>query len=353
MKLFIPLVGEFANVGDVMHRRQLLSWFNGCCQLHVYVGNAPESFIQSLKLAPDTVVYKSLFRWLFCLLFSLGHGTSFIFNPGEINYRARRLMGEFLLLPFTALIRLFGGKVFRIGIAAKSNKASAKWIWRLIFKLSSKIYWRTSASRDYIGFGYVIPDLAFAEASTKKQGDENTQQKFLTISMRVDRPFPSDNWFTAILEVAKILNLNIVVVSQVWYDNERTELIANRLQAKAIIWPHNIIHSDQEEVVRDVYAKSALVISDRLHVLIAGVTEFASPAVILTSGAPKVEDHFSAIGYSQISINDMDVETKELVEFLLKQTARKTDLVSAVKKAQSNLLNIKNEVLTLLHSSRH
>jgi hypothetical protein len=338
-EVFVPLVGEFSNVGDVMHRNELLQWLTPVGKLHIYIGKAPKDFVKSLILPDDAILYTSFFSWLLKLIFARVNCTIFVFNSGEVTLRARRLFLELLLLPFILLVKLKGGKIFRIGIACMSNiKINLFWLWKLLFKTTDKIFWRTKKSQELFQIGEIIPDLAFAPPLVEAKSINPTypNNEFLVISMRHDRPYPSDEWFSKIKEFANQKGLKIVVVSQVRKDNHRTEEIASKLGVQAIIWNQNVNHLHQEEVVRGYYNRALITISDRLHVLIAAYTQGSIPCCILTSQADKVQDHFDAIGLFNVVMRTGD--GTDILNFLELQLARKEDFNKKLLEAQENLL---------------
>ncbi len=344
MKIFIPIVGQYTNVGDVMHRKQLVSWLKPIGELHVYVGNAPKSFIEGINLE-NAILYRNLFQWLLAIFASLGKKSAFVFTSGEINLRRKRLLGEIMLLPFIILLRLRGGKVFRIGIAARINKSRIKIIWKLIFKLSTKIYWRTKSSQQFFNIGRIVPDLAFNETISKKHSES---RRYLTLSMRYDRPEPTYEILEGIKEFAIEHDLEVIVLSQVRNDNKRTQHIASQMGVKAIIWHDNASHSEQEKIVRDIYSNTSILVSDRLHVLIAGSTELAVPVAILTKDNSKVKDHYEIIGYQNLTKLGCQCNKEQLKEFLLIQLSRKNELKDKLSYAKSILDSTRDEIVSLL-----
>ncbi|MCK5028112.1 MAG: polysaccharide pyruvyl transferase family protein [Bacteroidales bacterium] len=346
MKIFIPVVGQFTNVGDIIHRRVLLSWIQNKGELHVFVGNAPDSFIKSLQLYDSSHIYRNLIKWLWAIIKSFGQKSVFIFNPGEINLRRQRLIGELALIPFILMIKISRGKLLRIGIAAKKTQTSLKWLWKIIFRFSNKIYWRTYTSKEYFKLGTVIPDLAFYDEDIKENKKKNNH---ITISMRFDCPYPVKKWFEVIKNTAKRNKVDIIVVSQVRMDNDRSINVANDLNAKLILWQDEKTHFEQEEIVRAIYKNSEIIISDRLHVLIAGATEGAIPCVLLTNDSRKVSEHFSVVNINNISklVNKEKTE-EELTDFLQKQFARKEEIQTKIKQAKIRLEEVRKEVLDLL-----
>jgi|SRR5690606_6708762 len=351
-RIFIPVVGEFANVGDVMHRNELLKWLKSCGDLHVYVGHAPEDFVQGLELPSSAVIYTSIVKWLFALFFSPFGRTHFVFNSGELTVSNRRLLMEIILFPFLLVTKLKGGRILRIGVAAASNvQVSFKWLWRRLFKSSSLIMWRTSVSRDFFGLGEVIPDLAFAgrEPLDYACSVEVQRRKNLIISMRWDRPYPNNEWLKAVKDFASNRDLKILVVSQVRKDNPTCVQLSSDLRGDCILWDESVSHLAQEEHLRVIYKDSLLTVSDRLHVLIAAVTEGVLPSVILTKPSDKVQHHFDVLDIKSVSI-DMEMGHSELMDYLERQVLRCNEVFEKLAHAQSALEEAKNKVQNVLLS---
>lgn len=350
-RIFIPIVGEFSNIGDIMHRNELLKWLKPCGNLHVYVGKAPEDFIQGLEVPTDTVIYTSAIRWLFALLFSPINKTHFVFNSGELTMRNRRLFLEIILFPFLLSTKLKGGKILRVGVAAASNvRVDFKSLWRWIFGFSTLIMWRTNTSKEFFGLGEVIPDLAFAGKGTLNYdcSEQIETRKNLVISMRWDRPYPNNDWLKAVKDFAYNRDLKIWVASQVRKDNPTCVRLANDLKGESVLWEDDVFHLDQGEHLRRIYKDSLLTISDRLHVLIAAVTEGALPSVILTQPSDKVQHHFDVLGLTGIAVNRIDYF--EIMDYLEHQILRCDEVFDKLVKGQQALEEAKRKVQQLLLS---
>lgn len=315
MKIFIPVVGQVINIGDTLHRKILLSWLRDKGTLHIYVGNTPQSFIEALNLPPSAVLYKNIAFWLLTIgRSSLFKKNWFVFIPGEINLGVKRLFGELLLLPFLLFVKANRGKVFRIGIAAKSNtQIPLKKIWNFIFSFSNAIYWRTQVSKTIFVEGELCPDLAFYNIDERINFSEKNK---LVISLRGDRPFPSLKWISAIKAFSKENVLQPVCVSQVRIDNEYTLLLAKELSCEAIIWEDFRTHNQQEEIVNNIYRKAKLAVSDRLHVLIAAYTKGCIPTNISTHPGTKVEEHFDVINITHTTLFEKEKSQEEIIAFL-------------------------------------
>lgn len=350
MKIFIPVVGQFVNIGDTLHRKILISWLKEIdTELHVFVGNAPDSFIEALGLRTNDKIYRSYFLWSSSMFFnSLTNKINFVFNPGELTMSKKRLVLEIALTPLHFFIKLRKGNIIRVGVAAKSDiQIQHKKIWKKILSFSNRIYWRTFLSRDFFGLGKTIPDLAFYDVDTDISFTERSK---LVISMRGDRPAPDEKWYESIKEFANNNDLEIIVVSQVLIDNKRTIEIGERLMAKCYIWESNYSHNQQEIILNSLYRNSIMAISDRLHVLIAAFTKGVIPVNLAVTYSKKVEDHFSVIELGDVSIKSVDFEKYEIVDLLQKHKDKMFNLNLLIN-AKNTLDGVKKDVLKTLLST--
>ena len=313
MKIFIPVAGQFTNIGDTLHRKILISWLKKeSVQLHVFVGKAPQSFIEALGLRDSDIIYTNYFKWAFYMLGnSIKEKTGFFFNPGELTMSTKRLILELGLIPFHLFIKLRKGKVIRVGVAAKSDiNIRFKSLWDKILSLSNKIYWRTEKSNSIFTKGIVIPDLAFYDVDSMIDFSKKNK---LVLSMRGDRTAPNDEWYEAVKAFSHHNNLEIIVVSQVRIDNNRTKEISNKLNAKSYIWEDTLSHNEQEEILNDLYRESKIAISDRLHVLIAAFTKGVIPTNLAISFSNKVQDHFDVVGLENVTINSNNTTKEDIL----------------------------------------
>jgi hypothetical protein len=347
--IFIPVVGQFINIGDVLHRRELLSWLKDEGELHIYVGKAPESFIDGLQLNSNAKLYVSLTAWMMQLLISKYKRTYFVFNPGEIRLERRRLLREILLFPLLCLVRLKRGKVLRVGIAAMSESVNRNILtWKMVFKTTNKIYWRTFDSEKKFDRGEVIPDLAFSDVDEKSINSNN--RTYLTISMRGNHPEPCERWFDIVKSIGVTYDLEIITVSQVRSDNERALEISKKLGVKSFIWLDKCSHNEQEKIVNDLYKNSLIIVSDRLHALILAYTRGALPINLLTTNKEKIQHHFDVIGINKVNylIND-----KSDVSITLREVQKVVDerdfYIERLLVTKERLENLREEIKLLLN----
>src|SRR5690606_38550510 len=104
----------------------------------------------------------------------------------------------------------------------------------------------------------------------------------------------------------------IVVVSQVKIDNDRSVEIANKLNGSYYIWEDHYNHNEQENIVNEIYRKSKIAISDRLHVLIAAYTKGVIPINISVVESNKVQDHFDVLPLKAVSVFESQLSEEEI-----------------------------------------
>ena len=62
-EIYVPGIGQYDNIGDIILRRQLLRWLEPMGRLHVFIGNAPAGYGESLELGPEHRTYRSFTAW--------------------------------------------------------------------------------------------------------------------------------------------------------------------------------------------------------------------------------------------------------------------------------------------------
>jgi hypothetical protein len=208
------------------------------------------------------------------------------------------LVWELLLLPLAVAVRLRRGQVLRLGLAARSPRPG--WYARCLrplLRLSTVVRWRDTATGPVFGFGTAGPDWAFGWSGTDKDTLE-AERADIVVSYRADRDPPSEAVLGALREVARDEGRRLVVVSHVRGDASRSADVAARLGAVLVPWPGERSLAEHEEVLRGIYRTSALVVSDRLHAVVLGMTEGAVPCCVTDRGETKIERHLDAVGFT-------------------------------------------------------
>jgi hypothetical protein len=208
------------------------------------------------------------------------------------------------MVPAALAIRLQRGKVLRLGLGQRSPEPRLTKIYRTLFRLSNVVAWRDADTYTTFRMGEVMPDWGFAErGSTEVDG-----RSLLVLSYRSDKPALTPAIVRAVGEAARARGLDVVVVTQVGRDSSRSRELADALGAELVDWLDGRSHGEQERLLRDVYRRSAIVLSDRLHVLIVAMTEGAVPLALSLGPNYKIGRHFDAIGYSDVSVPVADTD---------------------------------------------
>ncbi len=304
MIVSVPLVGQFENLGDIILRRQLARWLAPAGPLNVYVGPATGAYVDGLELPPDARVQTDLVAWMRSIM-TAEKGSSFAFMPGEVVLSRDHIRDHLGVLPPLAAVKARGGKVIRVGEGIRADSRLTSLMLPSVLA-ADVLAWRDEFTRSVFGRGVVMPDLAFAEGSSQAQLealDARDDRPLLVVSLRADRPGQDAVWQQAVRDAASQLGLRIVAVSQVRMDAASADRLAGELGADVLPWLA-ADEAGQEERLRQVYRQAALVLSDRLHVLVAGVTEGAVP-LGLTQGNQqgKVARHFDAAGLPGVGVS--------------------------------------------------
>lgn len=324
MRIYIPLVGQFTNIGDTLHRSVLLEWLCESAELHVYIGNAPPSFLTGLKISNNIILYRSFFDWYLSALRSI-KDSSFVYNPGEITGTKKRFLKEIVLMPLLFLYRMQGKNVLKVGVDIQRRGTFNDRLYWLANQFTNYSYYRTSDSYQRFSKGEVIPDLGFFRFTDLGKVDRS----YIVLSMRSDKYQFNEELLRAISKFAVDMSLVVAVVAQVRMDNRSGALISGKLQeygceVEEFFWPDEVSHAQQEDVLNRVYAKSLLAISDRLHVLIAAANFSCIPICISSYFSHKVAKHFEVIGYVNM-VYDLSGKDEEFLINLLKRNCERSD----------------------------
>lgn len=346
-QIFVPGVGQHDNIGDIILRRELIQWLRPLGQLHVYVGAAPDGYADALEAGQDAVIYYGFASWYRALLKSGLRGrAAYVFKPGEIQLTLKGMKEHIGMLPALLLARLTGGSIARVGVGSRNFSPIPRALMQPSIWLSQLTAWRDTETARYMR-GRVMPDLAFGQGHARTDASADEDRSTLVVSMRSDRAFPSTEWISAVKNIAAEHKFQIVTIVQVLRDRERSAALATQLGAEFMDWDGSapLLH---EEALRETYQRTGLVVSDRLHVLIAATTEGASPAALLTDHSDKIDRHFSAAGITGVAASSLSATTDELERHLRKRIGAASDVRMRAAEARSALLAVRGEVEQLV-----
>lgn len=344
--LFVPLVGQFDNIGDVFLRRQLAGWIGDCGPSSVLVGDAPEEFVEALGLPASSTVFRSLPNWL-SKIAGAPRGSSYVYKPGEIQLSAPGMKEHVGLLPVVGLLKARGGRVARVGVGARAGSPIFSKFCAPSTALSDISWWRDDFTRQVMGSGTVIPDLAFAEGSPASEWAE-TGRRLLIVSLRGDRVPPRNAWCEGIRIFAEHAGLEMVVLSQVRRDDVMATEVAERLGARCELFAseRSLAHEDK---VRKLYRAATLVVSDRLHVLIGAVTEGATVKAAVDGGSQKIARHFAVLDSVDVSVDTSNFPSGVDIAEVLRNTAESAQCpVSMVNGARTRLERARQDFINTM-----
>lgn len=344
-RIFVRGTGQEDNIGDIVLRRAMFDRLRQAGELHIFLADASTDFIQALRLDGTETIYRDMRAWKKATLRSVfRRSTWFVDKPGEILLTEDIYKGQRSLLPILLAVRARGGRVLRLGVGQRSPDPVLTPRFRRLYRLANSVLWRDSESARAFGIGAVMPDWGFEPGTPTT---EPASRDLLVASYRGDRPPLGENALAALTAFARHSELEIVVVTQVGRDDERTRELADALNASTLEWADSVSHADQESRLRDLFRRAAVVVSDRLHVLIVAATEGAIPVNLVAQPDIKVVRHFDVIGYDSFSIVTDGAETSELVSKLHAQSARRDELDVAVARARREIVSLTADALSL------
>ncbi|TFV64687.1 hypothetical protein E4P41_00100 [Geodermatophilus sp. DF01-2] len=355
-KVFAIGRGQYENIGDIILRRQLLDWVRPAGEMHVYVGSSPAGYDEGLGLRPDDRVYRSLRNWYRVALGSALRGNAaYVFKPGEIQLTLIGMKEHLSVLPLLLALRLRGGTAIRAGVGTRNYAPVPRGLMRPSIALSDLTLWRDEATGAYMRTGEVMPDLAFGEgaddAAVASFSAPSPARDVLVVSMRGDdpaRPYPSRAWLAGVRAHAAANGLQIWAVTQVRTDDVRTVRLAADLGGQALTWHESTGHDEQERRLRALYSRTAIVLSDRLHVVIAAFTEGAVPVGAPIDGSDKVDRHFATIGVDGVSVSAAAESAEVVAEQLAALAGRRAEMFACLLEARARLRRHRDEILQVL-----
>lgn len=275
MKIFVNPSGQRENLGDSVLRRGYLDALREHGELHVLTGSDTR-YISGLGIRDSDVTYQSKRTWLRSVLVnSLRSRTHFAANAGEI-VTGKNFFATFLWQSaIAAALRFRNGRVVMMGAANREHPSSSRGLLRVFLRQCHMVTWRDEQALASFGIGEAQPDWAVGLVGS---GREVAERRGVVLSLRGDRPYPSDRWCSAFAKALELMGSPpLTVVVQVDRDSARAAALAERFGGAIVDWPVDRNHAEHERVVRSVYSGAECVISDRIHALIIGFTEGAVP----------------------------------------------------------------------------
>ena len=345
-RTFVSLTGPAGNIGDALIRRETLAWALGTSdELVAYVGEAPDVWLRQLGLPDDAIVLRtkrSVPRWLWMLLTSRRRPV-LVFEAGDVPMDRGNVLRELVFLAETLIVRAKRGVVVRPprGIRAATNPAA--WIHARAAKLSQVALWRDAASARRAGSARVVPDIGFGAGV--RDGAPWDERAEVLVSLRGNRPFPSEAWITAVRDVATDAGLRIRTVVQVREDEGRARELADALGGEFEPWGETDSVT-QEETLRERYGAARLVISDRMHVLVLAALSGAVPVELVPNPTGKITAAFAAVGLDGLTLDAAATDAAGMRTFLHAQLTdeRRAAVVARIAAADAALAAVEADL---------
>lgn len=352
-KIFFVGTGQWENLGDVILRKYYSRVFRPAGEVHMFVEKAPKPFADAVSEETDNVYHLSAEMYGPIRAALREKNAIFIANCGEILTTGWNLKYHLKCMVFSYLVRLRGGRAIMAGIGLRSKPSRLQWlIMRIALSPYDLVAWRDPGSKEMLGRRdeVLMPDWAFKEGGF--DGDDGQKRRdVLVVSLRGDRPRPSQKWLNAIKQFADSHRLRIVAITQVRRDLERSAWLASSLGGELFPWQENDF--DQLEVdLRTLYQNAAVTISDRLHVLILAATEGSIPVCLPEFSEGKIERHFASIGYSNVSESVTDLDEGQIVERLGFQISRREELTRCILEGRAGVAAVANRIMQIITAQR-
>ena len=345
MRVFVDARGKTDNLGDSVLRRAWLDALRPLGDLNVLVGEDAQ-YTSGLGLADSDTADEQWGQWF---RRALRTGTRerivFALNAGEFSVHrqfAKRLAWQTAL---AAVARTRGGTVLLAGAGFRGDSTLLARGLRPVTALAGIVSWRDDWTRSLLGTGEVNPDWAIAlgqpaHVLTSASGG----RREIAVSLRGDRPEPSADWLTAVRRLACDNGCSLVVVTQVRSDSERSDLLASLLNARQVRWDSGSSHREHEALVRDAYAKSLAVVSDRIHALILGLTEGAVPIGFTTGKAEKVGRTMAAVTTARVAFSQDEFRGPELRAHLQRLVDTRPSLLKDLSDGRERLSQLESRM---------
>lgn len=295
-RVFVWATGQDDNLGDSALRRGYLDVLRTRGKLTVWTGAASSGFLTGLGMQSADRRTGSYRRWYTRALSTAARRRTLVaVNAGEVPVSRMGAVRMTSLIPLILLARLRsgGGLWYGAGVPNPLKDRRLAVPYRVVAALCSEIRVREETSRAVVGHRELMPDWAFALGTPVEQWDLLEDRPLITLVLRGDRPEPSHEWLVWFEKLAAQLNLTPAVVVQVGRDYLRAQELTAALAPEYFAWFVDD-HAEHEATVREIYGRSAVVVSDRLHALIFGATEGAIPIGWVPTSSGKVRTHFDS-----------------------------------------------------------
>ncbi|RFA08332.1 hypothetical protein B7R54_03150 [Subtercola boreus] len=349
-RVFVSGVGQYDNIGDTVLRRGLIDAVRPGVDLHVLVADLTADYQSGLQLAETDTVYTSVSAWHRAMMTSaLRRRTWVLHSAGEAIADLHSAPERALLFTEALLLRPRGGGAMQTGVGIRKPVGKYKLPLLASLRPAKLVTWRDQWSQSVAGFGSVTPDWGYAEGAAIETFRDTPDRPLLSITLRGDRAHPSDSWIANVKSLAEREGLRLTVVTQVQSDTARSETLAEELGADLLTWETDN-HFGQETLVREAYARSRAVISDRVHALIIGLTEGAVPLAYAADVPEKAARTLETAGITGVAFSERNASTPTSVDDLVGVLHRDTEMREHLRSARERLGDLTSTLRRILQA---
>ena len=293
-QIFLSVDAQHQNLGDVLLRREMVRLLQPFGKLHILAKQSPPQYIQALEVPGDSVVYRSAMRWLLALgRVTVLHRVLLIYSPGpqRLSDSPRHIGAELMRILLTTALKVAGSSAVKLGRSFEGRDPVMSSLVRIHNQVLSLCTCRDSRSAIVLrNRCAVFPDLVLATGDVRPA----FSGEYIAISLRYDGSIDVELLAATLTRLAASLGLRPLVVNQVAYDAPIGQRLADLLGA-------NLIGNEQSTEGRiretaNAYRMASVVVSDRLHALVTGMTYGAIPVPLASGPMEKVSSALAEIG---------------------------------------------------------
>ncbi|TDL46288.1 polysaccharide pyruvyl transferase family protein [Microbacterium oleivorans] len=292
-QVFCTIAAQHDNLGDIVIRQRMLELVDPeICDLRISVGAMPPAYIDAFDLPAHARLYRSGLAFGASFVWSSVAGRSaLLLPPGPYPLTsARAALRSWASVIMSALARAGGGASVTVGKSVRGAHRGAISAERALVRISRLYVSRDRLSAQTLGIPVdALPDLALL-APARSASFKNV----VAISLRYDKPVGED-LLRSVVAWSRAQGLVPTFVTQVRRDEKQHADLAERLGAEHLSWGDRS-HREQMESIEELYSRSSLVVTDRLHAALLGVIGGAVPLALRGKDEPsKIVDAFDGV----------------------------------------------------------